>query len=295
MDGMSPTFFYTELTKRNQGFVSEAQQETLRTSHVFVCGVGGMGCAAIQSLMRMGIENFIVADNAVFEVSHLNQQVFATMQSVGTEKVDGVVKAIHSVNAHASIKSYGADWATRIDDILEECDLVINGMDDIGETVKLYRACRKHKRTIISAFSAAIPSVHVTRSGDPLPEEWLDYPTQSKSPAEWSAADLKAASMQELEYVWACSSLREHVDLKTSIEMATGVRARMSFAPLAILTGNLIAYETFNALLERPSGATYKGYIFNPASGKTERPLPAPLEWFRRKRARQEIAKIVDV
>ena len=295
MDGMSPTFFYTELTKRNYGFVNEAQQEKLRTSRVFVCGVGGMGCAAIQSLTRMGIENFTIADNAVFEVSHLNQQVFATMQNVGTEKVDGAVKAIHSVNAHASIKSYGADWVSRIEDILGEADLVINGMDDIGESVRLYRECRKHKRAVVSAFSAAIPSVHVTRPGDPLPEEWLGYPTLGKMPAEWSAADLRSAALKELEYVWACSSLKEQIDLKTSIDMVTGARARMSFAPLAILTGNLIAYEAFNLLLKRRSGATHKGYVFNPATGKTEHPLAKPLEWMRRKKARREISELTEV
>ncbi|MEO0829496.1 MAG: ThiF family adenylyltransferase, partial [Pseudomonadota bacterium] len=40
------TFSYAEMTTRNIGFVTEAEQAKLREATVFVCGTGGMGGAA---------------------------------------------------------------------------------------------------------------------------------------------------------------------------------------------------------------------------------------------------------
>lgn len=44
-------FSYPEMTTRNRGFVGETEQETLRTSMVFIPGVGGMGGAAFMALV----------------------------------------------------------------------------------------------------------------------------------------------------------------------------------------------------------------------------------------------------
>ena len=293
MENVTPTFFYTEFTTRNLGFVNKDEQEKLRTSHVFICGVGGMGGAALQSLVRMGIENFTIADMDVFEVSNLNRQVFATMDTVGTEKTDATVAGIHAVNPHANIKVYGADWPVKLQRILDDADIVINGMDDVAETAKLYRACRNSGHTIIDAYAASLPSVYVTRAGEPTPEERLQYPTLGKPPEEWTSDDLSGAFLRELEYVMGCSSSRHYIDMEAGAEVASGKRSRMSFAPMVILTGNLMAYETSNALLKKPSGANYKGYFFNPYTGKTERPYSAPIEWLRRRIARREIAKLM--
>lgn len=293
MENVTPTFFYTEFTTRNLGFVSADQQDTLLGSHVFICGVGGMGGAALQSLLRMGIGSFTIADMDVFEVSSLNRQVFATMDNVGVEKTDATVAGIHSVNPHANVKVYGGDWPKYLPRILADVDIVINGMDDIAETAKLYRACRESGHTIIDAYAASLPNVCVTRAGEPTPEERLQFPTAGKAPEDWTEDDLSGAYLRELEYVWGCSSSHRYIDLPAGADMASGARPKMSFAPMVILTGNLMAYEAGNALLGIPSGATNKGYFFNPYTGKTERPCSKPVEWLRRRTARREIAKLV--
>ena len=55
-------FSYAELTTRNAGFLTPAEQATLRDAAVFVCGVGGMGGAAVQSLVRAGLGKLTIAD-----------------------------------------------------------------------------------------------------------------------------------------------------------------------------------------------------------------------------------------
>ena len=45
-------FSYAEMTTRDIGFISQAEQDRLRDATVFVCGTGGMGGACIMALAR---------------------------------------------------------------------------------------------------------------------------------------------------------------------------------------------------------------------------------------------------
>src|SRR5262249_10552605 len=47
-------FDYETFTTRNFGFVSKAEQDKLRAGAVFVAGVGGMGGACLNALVRAG-------------------------------------------------------------------------------------------------------------------------------------------------------------------------------------------------------------------------------------------------
>jgi len=286
-------FTYDEFTTRNYGFVNKSEQDKLRGASVFICGVGGMGGACIQALARSGIGYFIIADMDVFEVSNLNRQVFANLKTVNVEKTRATQKAIANINPEAKIEVYDGSWPTHTDTILERVDIVINGMDDVAETVKLYRKCREKKLTIIDAYAASLPSVYVTRPGEPTPEERLGYPTRGRAPESWTEVDLDTAFIRELEYVMGCSSSRKYIDMEAGAEMAAGKRSRMSFAPMVILTGNLMAYEAVNAILGKTSGADHRGYFFNPHTGKTERPPLKPIEWLLRKIAGRLIAKLM--
>jgi len=286
-------FTYDEFTTRNFGFINGLEQNTLQNASVFICGVGGMGGACIQALARSGIGHFIIADMDVFEVSNLNRQVYANLNTVNIEKTRATETAIKNINPEAKIDVYDGTWPTHIDVILKQVDIVINGMDDVAETVKLYRQCRLKNLTIIDAYAASLPSVYVTRAGEPTPEERLGYPTKGRAPESWTEEDLEQAFIRELEYVMGCSSSRKYIDMEAGAEMAAGKRSRMSFAPMVILTGNLMAYEATNALLGKKSGANYRGYFFNPHTGRTERAPLKPIEWLLRKIAGRAITKLM--
>ena len=46
----------------------------------------------------------------------------------------------------------------------------------------------------------------------------------------------------------------------------------MSFAPMVITTGMLMAYEVLAGVLGKPHGADFQGWFFNPYRGQVERP-----------------------
>lgn len=290
---MKPNFSYGEFTTRNIGFVTQEEQEKLRRSCVFICGVGGMGGACLQSLARAGVSNFIISDMDVFEVSNLNRQVFSSLSSVGVAKTEASRRAILDINPDAKIAVYNGDWLQKLPEILPQAHVIVNGMDDVAAGVQLYRSARKAGLAVIDAYAAALPSVYVTRPGDPAPEDRLGYPTKGKQPAEWAPEDLSGAFLRELEYVMGLSSSRHYIDLAAGAEMAAGKRKRMSFAPMVITTGNLMAYEAINVLLGKKAGADCRGYFFNPYTCKTERPPPEPVARLLRWLAGRFISKMM--
>jgi hypothetical protein len=51
----------------------------------------------------------------------------------------------------------------------------------------------------------------------------------------------------------------------------------MSFAPMVITTGMMMAYEAIALTLGRRTGTDCRGWFFNPYRPAVERPWPAPI------------------
>jgi molybdopterin-synthase adenylyltransferase len=269
---MDRQFTYDEMTTRNIGFVTEAEQAKLRDATVFVCGTGGMGGACILALARAGIGELIIADIDHFEVSNLNRQVFATTETVGQHKAEATRDTCLKINPHIKITVYRDDWPDHAEDAIRASAIVVNGTDDLGAALILYRLARQHGKTVVDAYAAPLPSIYVTRAGDPMPEERLRYPTIG---VDWRALTevmRSEAFLREAEYVIVNSSSRHHINLALAGEVAAGKRSRMSFAPMVITTGMLMAYEVIGGVLGRKSGTDCRGWFFNPYRGRVERP-----------------------
>ena len=99
--------------------------------------------------------------------------------------------------------------------------------------------------------------------------------------------------MREVEHVMVNSSSRHYIDLALAGEMAAGKRKRMSFAPMVITTGMLMAYEALAIVLGQKTATDNRGWFFNPYKGAVEKPLPKLVEMLVMPLARREIAKLV--
>ena len=286
-------FDYDEMTGRNIGFVSADEQRTLREGRVFICGVGGMGGAAAMALARAGVGSLVIADFDVFEISNLNRQVFAFKDTLGQEKTYVTRERLAAINPEIRVSVLGRDWASRLPDVLDECRVVINGMDDIVAGIGLYRTARERGATVIDAYTSPLPSVTVVRPVDPRPEERLGFPTAGVTPDE-IGAELRAECLRrEIEYVLVHSSSAEHIDLEMAAEVIAGRRSRMSFAPMVVTTGCLMAFEAIALLIGRQTKTDFRGWFLNPREAAVERPRSVPSAWMRRRRIRQFMSRSV--
>ncbi|HTM77790.1 MAG TPA: ThiF family adenylyltransferase, partial [Devosia sp.] len=109
-----------------------------------------------------------------------------------------------------------------------------------------------------------------------------------------SEAQRAEAFMREIEHVMVHSSARKYIDLALAGEMAAGKRKRMSFAPMVITTGMLMAYETIAIILGQTTKTDCRGWFFNPYTAKVEHPLPGLLSAIVTPLARRQIARLVN-
>ncbi len=270
-------FSYDEMVKRNLGFVTGDEQAALRAATIFVCGTGGMGGACLASLARIGIGRFIVADIDDFEVSNLNRQVFATTATIGRHKAEASREGVLHINPEAEVLVFRDNWPDHVQTSVAASAVVVNGTDDLGASLLLYRMARAEGRSVIDAYASPLPSVYVTAPDDVSHEERLRYPTLGTEWNRLTAAQRSAAFLAEAEHVVIHSSSRHYIDLEMVGDVVAGRRSRMSFAPMVLTTGQLMAYEVVNAVLGRPRGADNRGWFFNPYRARVERPRPAPI------------------
>lgn len=160
--------------------------------------------------------------------------------------------------------------------------------------IHLYRRAREHGATVIDAYTSPLPSVTVVRPGDPRPEERLGFPTVGKRWDALTPEDADGCKLAEATYVMVHSSSAEHIDLGFAGEMLAGKRSRPSFAPMVILTGNLMAFEVVKLALGRPSGVDFRGAFFNPWTFRTEHPRSAAVAWLREQVVRRKIRELMN-
>lgn len=269
---MTGKFDYAEFSTRNIGFVTVEEQARLRDSTIFVCGTGGMGGACVMALARAGVGGLILSDIDAFEISNLNRQAFAFLDTMNRHKAEATRDMCLKINPELRITVHKAEWVDHVEDAVRQSSIVVNGTDDLGASLLLYRTARKLGKSVIDAYASPLPSIYVTKAGDPMPEERLGYPTQGTDWRELTDDQRHQAFLREAEYVILNSSSRHHIDLDLAGEVAAGKRSRMSFAPMVLTTGNLMAYEALAGTLGRPQGADCRGWFFNPYIGRVERP-----------------------
>ncbi len=268
-------FDYAEFTTRNIGFVTPKEQDMLRGATVFVCGTGGMGGACILGLVRAGVGKLIIADLDEFEVSNLNRQVFAFLDTVDRHKAEATAEIASKINPDIQIEVHHSDWTERVDDLIAQSVVVVNGTDDLGASLLLYRRARALRKTVIDAYASPLPSVYVTTPDAQAHEDRFGYPTKETAWDEITDDQRSAAFLKETEWVVIHSSSRKYIDLEIVGDVVAGKRSRMSFAPMVISTGQLMCYEAINAVLGRPHGTDNRGYFFNPYAARVEQPKNA--------------------
>src|SRR6187431_1055170 len=91
-------FSYERAFDRNLGWVSESEQQVLRSKRVAIAGLGGVGGAHLLALTRLGIGRFTLADLDHFELHNSNRQAGANLGSIGRAKIDVMAEMALGIN-----------------------------------------------------------------------------------------------------------------------------------------------------------------------------------------------------
>ena len=138
------TFDYQRAFSRNIGWVTEAEQQTLRHKRVAIAGMGGVGGAHLRTLARLGVANFNIADFDRFEVHNMNRQAGAFMSTLGQPKVEVMAALARDINPQADVRMF-EDGVTpaNIDEFLRDVDVYVDSIDFFAMEARrmLFQAC----------------------------------------------------------------------------------------------------------------------------------------------------------
>jgi hypothetical protein len=121
--------FYAELTTRNTGVVSAAEQRALRESTILVAGCGSIGGAAVEPLARLGVRSFLLADPGTYELNNLNRQS-ATVDDIERNKAAAAASRVLGINPHAKTAVF-EDGLTEdnVDRLTSDIAVIVDGID----------------------------------------------------------------------------------------------------------------------------------------------------------------------
>ena len=84
--------------------MNDEDLDKFRNSNVLLVGLGGVGGACLEALVRMGLNNITIIDNDVFEKSNLNRQILSNRDNINKSKcLEAQIRA-KSINPSISIK-----------------------------------------------------------------------------------------------------------------------------------------------------------------------------------------------
>ncbi|MCY0869687.1 MAG: tRNA threonylcarbamoyladenosine dehydratase [Firmicutes bacterium] len=148
---MPSSFSRTELA------IGTAAVDRLRQSCVAVLGVGGVGSYAAEAVARAGVGRVILLDKDTIDITNINRQIPALVNTVGQPKVDVMAERIRAINPDCTVVAVQSFFSpeTTADLFALAPDYVIDAMDTVSAKLELICACRKRGVPIVSSMGAA--------------------------------------------------------------------------------------------------------------------------------------------
>jgi len=116
-------------------------QETLKHSSVFIAGAGGLGSAIAFYMAGAGFGRIRIVDCDVVESSNLNRQILHAQADLGRHKALSAYDALAGINPDIEVEAVVERISEEnVDDLLQDRDMIIDGMDSFPSRYLLNRA-----------------------------------------------------------------------------------------------------------------------------------------------------------
>ncbi len=141
---------------RTKLLIGSEKLDILRTKHVAVFGVGGVGGYVCEALARCGIGRFTIVDRDTVNESNINRQIIALTSTVGRAKVDVMKERMCDINPDVYIEAcevfYLPQNASEFD--FTKYDYVVDAVDTVTAKLQIITAAKEANVPIISSMGA---------------------------------------------------------------------------------------------------------------------------------------------
>lgn len=224
-----------ERFSRTVRVIGEDKMNLIKNSSVIVFGLGGVGSAAAEALVRAGVGTIGIVDKDVVDVTNINRQLIAIDKTVGQKKTDAVEERLLTINPELTIHKYNLFYLPETADSIDlsQYDFILDCIDNVTAKIELTVRAKAMGVKIISSMG----------TGNKLHPEMLEIADISKTSvcplARVMRRELKKRGIYKLPVVY---SKEEPVKTDSSVP------GSMSFTPP--VAGYLMSSYVINTIIK---------------------------------------------
>ena len=142
------------MLERMELLVNEDVINKLKSIRVLIVGIGGVGGACFEALVRLGVTNITVVDNDTFSLSNLNRQLLSNRNNIGELKVNEAVLRAKSINPDILVETRNmfVNEANINELNIRQYDYVFDCCDTVTAKYLLIKKCVDNDVKIISSM-----------------------------------------------------------------------------------------------------------------------------------------------
>jgi len=128
----------------------------IRTAHVLVAGLGGVGAYAAEMLCRSGIGKLTIIDGDTVQPGNRNRQLLALCSNEGRQKTEVMAERLRDINPDVQLETIAEFIRDErlIEIVSRSYDYIVDAIDTLSPKVfLLYHALNKNQR-IVSSMGA---------------------------------------------------------------------------------------------------------------------------------------------
>lgn len=213
---------------RSEALLGKNGIERLRTAHVAVFGVGGVGGHLCEALVRSGVGEITIVDGDTVAPSNINRQIIALTSNIGRAKVEVMAERIADINPDCRVHAHHLFYLPESSDAFDfgEFDFVADAVDTVAAKVDII--CR--------AKTAGVPVISSMGAGNKLyPERFRVsdiYETSVCPLARVMRKQMKDRGITSLPVVWSDEPPLSPCGLKTDGgEVRRSTPGSLAFVP----------------------------------------------------------------
>ncbi len=129
----------------------------LKESTVIVLGLGGVGSYTAEALARSAIERLVLVDKDVVDITNINRQLHALVDTVGEYKVDLMKERINRINPECEVIALPIFYDEETTDQIFSYnpDYIVDAIDTINSKINIIVESKKRNVPIISSMGTA--------------------------------------------------------------------------------------------------------------------------------------------
>lgn len=139
---------------RLEKLIGEKKINKLHNKTIAVIGLGGVGGYTVETLIRNGIENIILIDNDIVDITNKNRQIIATDSTINKYKVDAFENRIKDINRNVNIIKLNIflNEETKKELFKYNIDYLVDACDTVSTKIMLIRECLSRNIKFISSM-----------------------------------------------------------------------------------------------------------------------------------------------